>query len=685
MTHTRHALPLVLLALSLSACGSDDGPGPQPTSSPTLPAATSTATVAPPTATSPPTATGTEAMIATPTETAAPTATPTETDEPTSTPTETPDPLGDGAVALFHLDPRDPGNPFPSDRLLDEGGQVSVTAEVIGADLPPQPQYDTARALANVVAEQLRQLRGFSTFAPVRVKFDAPVSVPEDGGGAFLFSCDAGDVPIALRATNFEISGDDALEMYPRVPLAPKSFYIYAVTRDLLDAEGLPVSASPEFVEALSSDDPALVAWRETIACGLDHLAEEHGVGLGDLVAIDGFLTQPTTDDLHAIRRRFADAELPTPSPSFEPVQGLATGVFEEGSPEFALIVGSETSDFIARVAIGTFSSFDFRKAGSAFDPEFVHGDATPPAVSLDFHLTIPKGEPPEGGFPIAIFGHGLGGSSENVVGIAELLGGAPVAVIGISAVQHGRRGNVAQFFNLVDGFATREHFRQTVVDLVQLTLMIRGADEAPFDVVDKSRIHYFGVSLGGIMGTLFMGIEPEVRVGMLSVPGGGLPNIIQSDAIGSLLRPLISLTVGIPQTDPNFEAFLHRFTHLSQWVLDAGDPINTAPVILDPERTLPGVPVKRILMQEGVVDTVVPNETTEDLIRAMGLPDVKETLGCESEEGCSGVWRFEMTDYGLPADSGHGVTGIVPEAAAQVAEYLVSDGTRVIDASPSE
>jgi len=679
MTLNRHAFLLLLLASLLSACGDDDGGGPAPQPTSTV-AATATASSLPSsTATSAPTSTSTSL----PTSTATPE--PTSTLAPSATETETPLPAG--ATALFHLDALDPGNPFPSDRLRDESGHVAVTGPLIGADLPPEAKYDTARNLANVVAGQLEQVTGFSTFAPVRVKFDATVVAPEEGAGAFLLSCSGGEVPIRVRATDFAVSGDDALEIYPLVPLRPKAFYIYAVTRDVLDADGKNVAPSAELLEALESDDQGISAWRESLQCGLDLLAQEHGIGVDDLAVIDGFTTQPTTDDLLAIKDRFAAGELPIPVPVFEnsPINGLVTGIFDEGTPEFEAIVGSPTSEHIAKVAVGSFASLDFRKDGSAFDPDFVVGDGIPPAVHLDFHLTIPKAAAPEGGYPIVIFGHGLGGSSRDVVGASRLFGGEPLMGIGISAVQHGRRGNVGQFFNLVDGFATREHFRQTVVDLMQLALMIRNSETAPFDLVNDERVHYFGISLGGIMGTLFMGVDPNVRVGVLSVPGGGLPNIIQSEAIGALLKPLISLTVGIPQADPNFPAFFHRFTHLSQWVIDAGDPINTAPVILDAENTLPGVPVKRILMQEGVVDTVVPNETTEDLARAMGIPDAKATLGCQAESGCSGLWRYVMTEYGQAENSGHSVTGIVPQAGAQVAEFLISDGTHIRDASPVE
>lgn len=671
------ALPALLL---LAACGGSDPvstekitPGSTVSATPSS-APSSTATLAP---TAIPTATATQIP---PTSTATRTA----TAEPSQTPSATATSVPVGATALFHADALDPGNPFPSDRLLDETGHVAVTGALIGADLPPDSKYDSARSLASIVAEQLKQLPGFSTYAPMRVKFDAPVSAPA-ATAVVVLNCDAGEVPVRLEATTIDSSGDNALEIYPVKPLLPKTTYVYAVTREVKDAAGaLPVGPSAELVQALAGEVPSLAAWRSELDCALPLLAQK-GIAVSDLAAIDVFTTQPTTDDLLAIKDLFASETLHAATPVFEnsPIAGLTTGIFAEGTPQFTDLVGAATSDTIAAVAIGSFPSYDFRKDTSAFDPELLAGARVPPAVDLDFVMTIPKAPAPEGGYPLVIFGHGLGGSNRDTVGVAKLFGDAPLMAIGISAVDHGRRGQLAQFFNLTDGFATRENFRQTVADTMQLALMARGASVAPFDQVNKNRVHYMGISLGGIMGTLFMGYSPDVRVGVLSVPGGGLPDIIQSNAIGALLKPLIALTAQIQQSDPKFPAFLHRFFHLSQWVIDAGDPINTAPVILDPARALPGVPLKRILMHEGVIDDVVPNATTDALALAMGTPDAKATLGCLADGGCSGIWRFVMTEYGQAQRSGHGVTGIVPEAAAQATEFLLSDGTNIEDASP--
>ena len=94
-------------------------------------------------------------------------------------------------------------------------------------------------------------------------------------------------------------------------------------------------------------------------------------------------------------------------------------------------------------------------------------------------------------------------------------------------------------------------------------------------------------------------------------------------------------------------------------------------------------VPQKHILVQEGYIDTVVGNRATDDLALAMRLPDLNDSLGCNDPNGCSGIWRYVMTDYGQNETDGHSVTLKVPQATQQAFEYLTSFGTVVDDASP--
>jgi hypothetical protein len=629
---------------------------------------------------------------ATPTSTPTTTPTPTLTATPTLTPTATLTATAQPAMALFSVDPSDAANPFPSDRLLDATGHVQVPANYLDPGLPPTANFNTARLYIEDVRSQLSQLTGFATFAPIRVRFDRPVVVDAGDNPRGLLLLEYDDLtaaPVVITASAY--GPEMSIEVQPRLPLKPKATYALVVSTALTDVTGNRVRPSPAFTQVLAGRDLSgdLAAWHTRLQPVIDYVEHAFGIGTESIALVNLFTTAPTTDDLVAIQRRLVTGELVPGPPVFQdsPITGLETGIFPEGTPEFTSLIGSPTSSNVSAVAIGSYVSYDFRTgARGAFDPSAVNGTTTPRGVPLDFYVTIPKASPPPQGYPVAIYGHGLGESGRAVVNLPQEIGDAPIMGVAISALQHGRRGDPTTFFVLDNIAATREYFRQTVADFMQLERMVRNAHAAaiaPFDQVDTDHILYFGASLGGIMGTLFMAVEPDVEVGVLSVPGGGLPNILDSPDIGQLLEPLIATRVGIARSNPFFAPFLHRFQQMAQWVLEPADPIDYAPYIVVPGTQLPRVPPKRILVHEGIIDNTIPNRTTDDLALAMRLPDLNAERGCTDAAGCSGIWRFVMTDYGKDELSGHSATFTVAQARLQAASFLASFGTDVTDASP--
>ena len=667
-----------VLALLLAACGSNN--------------ITDSFAAATATATAPATATALVIRTATATATSLPSAIPTATLTSVPTPTAT----TESATVLFSADQMAAANPFPSDRLLDLSGHPVVPPSYLDPGLPPTPDYDIAHAYVQNLIGQLHALTGFPTFAPILIRLDQSVVVDSGRNPRGILLLEYNDLAAPPPAITASVYGpDNAIEVQPVVPLKPKTTYAVVATTLLTDTTGRAVHPSADFAAVLSGQglSPALTAFRAHVQPVIDYMQSAFGIGPDGLALVEVFTTVPTTDDLVAIQQRLINdgpSGLVPGGPVFEnsPIQNLETGIFPEGSPQFQSLVGSATSPNIAAVGVGSFDSYDFRTGPrGAFDPSLLAGPAVPKVNHLDFYVTIPKAAPPSGGYPIAIFGHGLGGSSRDVItSVPPMVGDAPVMGIGISALSHGHRGMPTSFFVFNEIAATREFFRQTVADTMQLTRMIENAHSAriaPFDHIDPSRIMYFGVSLGGIMGSMFMAVEPDVRVGMLSVPGGGLPNILASHDIGNLLDPLLAFQVGIPQSNPFYPLFRHRFQHLVHWVLESADPINYGPHIIVPGAQLTDVPLKHVLVHEGIVDNTIPNRTTDDLALAMRLPDLNLSDGCQDDSGCSGIWRFVMTDYGQPELSGHSVSFSVPQASAQVGEYLRSNGTHVPDAVP--
>ena len=408
------------LTVLLSACGTNNIADSGSFTTPAVPMQTATATQASiATATAiPATATTTSAPPPTITLTSVPSASPTATQTSVATPTAT----AQAAMVLFSADPMNAANPFPSDRLLDADGHPVMPPSYLDPGLPPTPDYNPARAYVQNVIGQLHDLSGFPTFAPLLIRFDQPVAVDSGHNPPGLLLLEYNDLsaaPPAITASFYD--PDTTIEVQPVLPLKSKTAYALVVTTLLTDTSGRPVRPSPDFAAVLSGQglNPAQAAFRARVQPVIDYMQSAFNIGPDGLALVDVFTTMPTTDDLIAIQQRLVNRDLVPGAPVFEnsPIRGLETGIFPEGSPQFQSIVGAATSANIAAVAVGSFDSYDFRTGPRGpFDPNLVTGPAVPPVNHLDFYVTIPKAAPPPGGYPIAIFGHGLGGSSHDVV-----------------------------------------------------------------------------------------------------------------------------------------------------------------------------------------------------------------------------------------------------------------------------
>jgi len=619
--------------------------------------------------------------------------TPAASATPTAIPTAAATPTPTGVIALFHLDATNPDNPFPSDRLLDATGHVALPLAYLNAEIPPDSKYSALRTLSAKTVSQLSALDGFGTFTPLRIRFSQPMVVEDGENPPGIYVLEYNDLNARpARVTASAYGPDSSIEVQPVVPFKPKTTYAVVVTTDLTDVNGSHVKPSGDFAQLLAgtnlTDDQA--AWLAKLQPVIAFVNDAFGVDSSALALVDVFTTEHTTDDLMAIQQRLnTGADLVPGAPCFAncAIPNFTTGIFPENTDGYKSLIGSDTSSNVSAVAIGVFDSYDFRTgADGHFDPGAVNGPTVPKVNHLDFYVTIPKGPMPPNGYPIAIYGHTLGGDGTEVGMIARLNANIPIMSIGISDVDFGRRGNMINFFALNNFVTLRENFRQTVADYLQETKMVENAHTAgipPFDMIDPQNILYLGASLGGIMGSMYMAVEPDVKIGLLSVPGGGLTHILETPEIGAFLLPLVSLVTGVSTDDPYYPQFFHGFQQTAQWGIDAGDPINYGPYIAVPGNQLPGVPLKHVLVQEGFIDTVVGNRATEDLARAMQLPDLNLSGGCMDPDGCTGIWRYVMTDYGQKETDGHYVTLYVQQATQQAFDYLTSFGTVVDDVHP--
>ena len=354
--------------------------------------------------------------------------------------------------------------------------------------------------------------------------------------------------------------------------------------------------------------------------------------------------------------------------------------------------------------------------------------------------MTIPNAASgkvkPAAGWPIVIFQHGITRNRTDMFAIAGTLASQGFAVIAIDAPLHGvtdptnllnaanpafaalgaheRTFNLdltnnasgasgpdgvvdpsgSYFINLPSLLTSRDNIRQAVADLLVVARAIPTAHYSGNGTdFDGARISFVGQSLGGIIGTVFMGVQPDVRVALLNVPGGGIPRLLEaSPAFGPRIIAGLG-ALGVRPGTPDYDAFFGA----TQTVIDSADPINWA---LPANNSL--LASKALLLQEVVgggngtpeqtkPDQVIPNSVagaplsgTEPLIRVLGLSTI--TASTQSATGIRGVVRFTQGNHGslLDPSGAAGSPATTAEMQGEMASLLVTQGAAVQVANPS-
>ena len=268
--------------------------------------------------------------------------------------------------------------------------------------------------------------------------------------------------------------------------------------------------------------------------------------------------------------------------------------------------------------------------------------DATPKGeYALVVHVWRPRNRADE--TPSLLFGHGIGGDISNIYFLDGLVDQLPVTRIAMDAVAHGEHPlatkdqafeRVLDFFALdlstqtIDALKARDNFRQSTYDKLQLIELLHQDSDINQDGredLDLSRMAYYGLSLGGIMGVEFLALEPRIDLTILAVSGARLVSVLTDGSVIGDFKPAIYALVG-------GEEEFHRFTPLAQVLLDAADPGSFAPYLSSTQRgdvlgeTQAG-DLPHLLMQVAMNDEVVPNNANYALARALEVPQVGERI----------------------------------------------------------
>ena len=381
-----------------------------------------------------------------------------------------------------------------------------------------------------------------------------------------------------------------------------------------------------------------------------------------------------------------------------------------------------------------------WRAAPGAYVPPFNQAGLSPASTNITFAnpipvatgsetipllMTVPNAASgrtkPAAGWPVVIFQHGITRNRSDALAISATLAAQGFAVVAIDLPLHGlpasnplaigntpfgavareRTFNVdyinnetgaagpdgvadtsgAHMINLTSLLTSRDNLRQGIADLFVLarTLPSIDLDRNGAGDLDGSRVAFVGQSLGSIVGTAFLALEPTVNVGVLSVPGGGIARMLEaSPTFGPRIRAGLAAAAGLQPNTPSYDQFFGA----TQQIIDSADPINFGFASA----------TDSILLHAAVgngsdvlPDQVIPNAVagaplsgTEPLIRALGLetlaPQGTGTTLIQRQNGIRGAVRFIAGDHGSLLNPAASAAATI-EMQTQMAAMLVSSG----------
>jgi hypothetical protein len=414
---------------------------------------------------------------------------------------------------------------------------------------------------------------------------------------------------------------DRALIIRPLRRLAEKTRFAVAIRNTLRDVDGAPLPRPAAFqalLDGKSMDHPrfsklslqagAIFASLEKAGVRRDELV----LAWDFVVASDEFLTR----DLLTMR----DRAVPMMGEKGKNLT-FEAAIVNEGNPRR-----------VWRYLEGTFDSPAFLTDGEEDTSVLVRDQNDGPIpmgmYRTSFAAVIPAcaKDPTQWPLPIILFGHGLFDSASNSMRGGFLHDAAEencAVFLGSDWIGLANRQidlAALSMSNLNRGYQVADKLAQGVINMIALEHLARGplAESPLFQVeqgkvlLDTSDVTYYGASLGGIMGGVFMAYDPFVKRGVLGVPGSNWSLLLQRSTAFTILQAVLESSY----TEPLWSQVL---ISLMGHAFDPYDPITTTTRVLS--RPLPGTPEKQLFLYEGVGDSLVSNLTTEMTARSLGIP----------------------------------------------------------------
>lgn len=153
--------------------------------------------------------------------------------------------------------------------------------------------------------------------------------------------------------------------------------------------------------------------------------------------------------------------------------------------------------------------------------------------------LSIPENAPKPA--PVVILLHGLGDRKtvDYIQAGHDYFIESGLAVFRIDIANHGERKTHPYEFSLTDGYRywTRDLISQTVFDLQRSVDYLQTRQD-----IDQDKIGFFGISLGGVIGTIFSGVDDRVSVPVIALAGGNLSLMFGMEALSEETKNFFSI-----------------------------------------------------------------------------------------------------------------------------------------------
>ena len=395
----------------------------------------------------------------------------------------------------------------------------------------------------------------------------------------------------------------------------------------------------PKAFEALRDGIPTTNDWVESSRGHYNEMfdfLDEHGYERDDLLL--------AWDYMVASKDRLLGSVLSMRETALEEMEGVGLGytIDEEQTKD-------DISENIARIIIGEFEVPTFINEDSIFEYDEQNRPMRQSEnLTFPFAMLIPKvAEERKEPLPLILFGHGIFGDGvgylknwpgpQYIQPLAQENEAVIVATdwIGLSKSDYNViLEKVVPDINNI-GLIT-DRLQQSLINnltLIELTLGTLQYDSrvklGDWDLIKTDEVLYYGVSLGGIQGSSLVSISHRITRAVLAVPGSVWSNMLPRSTVWNSIKTFFDLQYPDPLVQQMGQAFI-------QTRFDLSDPINLTQLMFkDPLDDAPEG--RRVILQEAIGDSQVPNMTTEMLARGMGVqlltPSIYDVYGLETTE----------------------------------------------------